>query len=164
VRALREALRAASGEGSAEERTIEAAAFYAEVPLASDDDALLAAQADVVEWLADELRKAGYRLHVQTGTALLAVRALSADADERKTLCALGEELARGPSGIDPRLLPSIELHVGSVQVREAADGPAFSGPLLQIETWASGTAPGFRPTAAAKGGDTAPPHRTGAP
>jgi hypothetical protein len=160
VAAVREALRTASGGESAAERSVEGAAFYVEVPIATDDDLLLAA--DAIERLAAELTKAGFRMHVQTGSALVAVRALPPDAalasEERRKLCTLGEELAR----TDPR--PSVQLHTGPVRVREAADGASFSGPLLQIETWVSAGPPGFRATAAAKGGDTAPPRRTGAP
>jgi serine/threonine-protein kinase len=168
--AFLEALRAAVAPSTAAgpERAATGAAFYVEVALGADDDLLLAHMADVLDGLERELANAGFRLHVQTGAALLAVRLLPQDAsaalDQRRSFLELGAALARARPGTDPRLQVSVQLHAGPVLVRESPDGPSFSGPLLQIESWVAEAAPGFRATDAALASDSGAPPRTGAP
>ena len=166
LEALREAVGAADQAGP--ERAATGAAVYVEVSLAAEDDLLVAQLAEVLDSLEAELRQAGFRLHVQTGTALLAVRLLPEDPaaalEERRRLLALGAALAGRRSGADPRLQLSVQLHAGAVKVRDSPGGTSFSGPLLQIESWVAEASPGFRATEAARAPDNAPPSRTGAP
>jgi len=106
------------------------------------DEALLANLVPLLDETELALRQAGYALYLQTGSALLGVKALPQDAGaarvERKAALNLARRILeplRAP-GADPRLRLAVQVHADLAQMRGAE---VIGGPLVDIESWARG-------------------------
>jgi len=125
-----------------------AMAIYVEVRLSVEpDDALLAELGDALDRCERELTSAGFHLHVQTGSALLAISPLTGAApDARRGAVSLGQRLV-SECGSEGRIELSVQAHVDAVETRRGGQGPSFlGGPLLELERWVT-EASGFRAT-----------------
>ena len=171
LESLKEAVNAAGTEGKEKTSawTANAIAVYVEIQLddaAHEDDAALARVADVLDRAERELLGAGFLLPLQTGTAVLGVRVLSADAAksvvERREAMAVANALhgyANGPDA-DARVQVLVCLHMDKAVVRRAAAGlEILGGPIARTADWVVRDAGGLALTAkAASGLQDAPP------
>jgi eukaryotic-like serine/threonine-protein kinase len=155
VKAFIEALRDAVGTKSAEpELTARAAAVYVEIRIAdgadAESDEVLDDTSAILDATEQGFRGAGLLLPLQTGSAIIGARVLSADAGaaagERDELVSvahgLSEELAARPSA-HPSVHVNISVHVAPAVVKESADAPGgreiLGGDILATADWAPG-------------------------
>jgi eukaryotic-like serine/threonine-protein kinase len=154
-----EALREAVGTRSAQtEATARAAAIYVE------SDAVLDDTSAVLDAAEHAFRGAGLGLPLQTGSALVGARLLSADAAvaaaERGGVLAvaeaLHEELAARPSAVGD-VHVNISVHVGRAIIKDSAEAPGgkeiVGGEVMSTADWAPhDDVTGVHLTAAARG------------
>jgi eukaryotic-like serine/threonine-protein kinase len=149
VEALREAIGAKSNEPEVSAR---AAAIYVEIRLAegadAESDEVLDDTTMILDTAEHAFRGAGLTLPLQTGSALIGARVLSANTSEaagqRKALTALAnslsEELA-GRATAHAGVHVNIALHVDKAAVKDSAEAPGgkeiVGGDLLSIASWA---------------------------
>ena len=118
-----------------------------------EDESLLASLVQLLDETERQLLDAGYALYLQTGSALLGVKALPEEAaaarDERREALALGRRLLAPMSvpGADPRLRLAVQIHADAAEVR---NGEVVSGPLVDVESWLQPAAEDLRATASA--------------
>ena len=120
-----------------------ALAVYAEArldPDAADDELVLASLADLLGSAEQELLAAGFKIILQTASAILSVRLLDEDAErarlQRRAAVELSRALARRASG-EPRLRVELLLHAGPVEVEQGPEGAEVSGgALLDPGVW----------------------------
>jgi eukaryotic-like serine/threonine-protein kinase len=153
VKAFMEALREAVGTKSADAGVAaEAAAIYLEIRIADDADAesdeVLDDTSAILDAAEQGFRAAGLHLPLQTGSAIIGARALSADAAaraaEREGVVAaangLAEELAARPSS-HPGVHVNISVHVAPAMVKDSAEAPGgkeiVGGDILSTADWA---------------------------
>ncbi|HEY7371810.1 MAG TPA: serine/threonine-protein kinase [Polyangia bacterium] len=153
VKAFLEALRAAAGGKAAEpETTARGAAVLVEIRIAdgvdAESDEVLDDTSTILDAAEQTLRGAGLTLPLQTGSAIIGARVLSADAagaaGERDAMVALAnglaEELAARPSA-HADVHVNIVVHVAPAVVKtsaEAAGGKeVVGGLLLSTNEWA---------------------------
>jgi hypothetical protein len=153
VKAFLEALRAAAGGKAAEpETTARGAAVLVEIRIAdgvdAESDEVLDDTSAILDAAEQTLRGAGLTLPLQTGSAIIGARVLSADAagaaGERDAMVALAnglaEELAARPSA-HADVHVNIVVHVAPAVVKtsaEAAGGKeVVGGLLLSTNEWA---------------------------
>jgi serine/threonine-protein kinase len=154
LEALRAAVKGARAAGTEGKRGV---AIYVEVRISGEqDESLLAHLVPLLDETELALREAGYALFLQTGSALLGVKALPADAAaaraERKSAIELARRMlapVHAP-GADPRLKLAIQVHADAAQMRGT---DVTGGPLVDIEAWASGGDAELRITEAASEG-----------
>ena len=152
AKAFLEALREAVGTRSAQAETARAAAIYVEIRIAdgadAESDAVLDDTSAILDAAEHAFRGAGLGLPLQTGSALIGARVLSADAAagsaERARVVAvaeaLGEELAARPSAV-PEVHVNIAVHVGPAAVKDSAEAPGgkeiIGGEIMSTADWA---------------------------
>jgi serine/threonine-protein kinase len=152
VKAFMEALREAVGTKADAGVAAEAAAIYLEIRIADDADAesdeVLDDTSAILDAAEQGLRAAGLSLPLQTGSAIIGARALSADAAARAaeregvvaTANRLAEELAARPSS-HPGVHVNISVHVGPAMVKDSAEAPGgkeiVGGDILSTGGWA---------------------------
>jgi eukaryotic-like serine/threonine-protein kinase len=164
-----EALREAVGTRSAQtEATARAAAIYVEIRIAegadAESDAVLDDTSAVLDAAEHAFRGAGLGLPLQTGSALVGARLLSADAAvaaaERGGVLAvaeaLHEELAARPSAVGD-VHVNISVHVGRAIIKDSAEAPGgkeiVGGEVMSTADWAPhDDVTGVHLTAAARG------------
>jgi eukaryotic-like serine/threonine-protein kinase len=164
-----EALREAVGTRSAQtEATARAAAIYVEIRIAegadAESDAVLDDTSAVLDAAEHAFRGAGLGLPLQTGSALVGARLLSADAAvaaaERGAVLAvaeaLHEELAARPSAVGD-VHVNISVHVGRAIIKDSAEAPGgkeiVGGEVMSTADWAPhDDVTGVHLTAAARG------------
>jgi serine/threonine-protein kinase len=154
VDALRAAVKGARAAGTQGKRGV---AVYVEVRISGEqDDALLANLVPLLDETELALRQAGYALYLQTGSALLGVKALPDDPAaaraERMDALDLARRILeplRAP-GADPRLKLAVQVHADAAQMR---GNEVTGGPLVDIESWAQGGNIEMRATDAASEG-----------
>jgi len=152
--ALRAAVKGARAAGTQGKRGV---AVYVEVRISGEqDDALLANLVPLLDETELALRQAGYALYLQTGSALLGVKALPDDPAaaraERMDALDLARRILeplRAP-GADPRLKLAVQVHADAAQMR---GNEVTGGPLVDIESWAQGGDVEMRATNAASEG-----------
>jgi tRNA A-37 threonylcarbamoyl transferase component Bud32 len=152
VKAFMEALREAVGTKSDAGVAAEAAAIYLEIRIADDADAesdeVLDDTSAILDAAEQSFRAAGLSLPLQTGSAIIGARALSADGAvrgaERGAVVAaangLAEELAARPSS-HPGVHVNISVHVAPAMVKDSAEAPGgkeiVGGDILSTADWA---------------------------
>jgi serine/threonine protein kinase len=154
ARAFCDALRDAVGSSKIDlpEITASAAAIYVEVRMAEDaddeSDDLLDDSSAVLDAAEQTFRDAGLALPLQTGSALIAARVLSDNAEqaarERDEVLEiahrLSEQLAQRPTA-HADLHVNICFHVDRAVIRDAADAPGgkeiVGGDIIASATWA---------------------------
>jgi len=152
--ALRAAVKGARAAGTEGKRGV---AIYVEVRISGEqDEALLASLVPLLDETELALRQAGYALYLQTGSALLGVKALPDDPAaarrERKDALDLARKILeplRAP-GADQRLKLAVQVHADAAQTRGSE---VTGGPLVDIESWAQGGDAELRATDAASEG-----------
>jgi serine/threonine-protein kinase len=135
-------------------------AIYAEVRLPAEepDDELLSALAALLDHAEAALRGAGFSLYLQTGSALLGVRALPEDdAQERAERAAalrVARELLEPGNGANGRLGLAVQVHADEVQLRDGPGGAeVVGGPLVDLGSWVAEGAGDLRTTPQASEG-----------
>ena len=161
VAALMADLELAAGVRKAARATVQtrfALAVYAEArldPDAADDDLVLGSLADLLGSAEQELLAAGFKIILQTASAILAVRLLDEEPErarlQRRAALDLARTLAQRASG-EPRLRVELVLHAGQVEVEQGPEGAEVSaGALLDPGVWpAASPSGGVAATAAA--------------
>jgi len=152
--ALRAAVKGARAAGTEGKRGV---AIYVEVRVSGEqDESLLAHLVPLLDETELALREAGYALFLQTGSALLGVKALPADPAagqaERKSAVELARRILAPvhAAGADPRLALVVQVHADAAQTRGT---DITGGPLVDIEAWATGGDAELRITEAASEG-----------
>jgi serine/threonine-protein kinase len=150
--ALRGAVRGATGAA----RQKRGVAIYAEVrlPASEPDDTLLSGLATLLDATEAALRDAGFSLYLQTGSALLGVRALPEAAEREREERAAALRVARslvaaaGAEGAEPRLGLAGPVHADEVQLRDGPGGAeVVGGPLVDLGSWVAEGAGDLRTT-----------------
>jgi len=153
ARAFIDGLRDAVGTKSADaETTVPAAGIYVEIRIAdgpdADSDEVLDDTSAILDATEHAFRGAGLGLPLQTGSAIVGARVLSADskkaADERAEVvavaCRLHDELAARPSA-HAAVHVNIAVHVASAVVKDSAEAPGgkevVGGDIMSTGTWA---------------------------
>jgi serine/threonine-protein kinase len=128
------------------------AAIYVEIRIAGDADAesdeVLDDTSMILDTAEQAFRGAGLTLPLQTGSALIGARVLSADpkesTDQRDQVVALANTLAEelaGRSTLHAGVHVNISLHVDKAAVKDSSEAPGgkeiIGGDLLSIATWA---------------------------
>jgi eukaryotic-like serine/threonine-protein kinase len=160
VGSLLTALRAAVRGTVKAARQKRGVAIYAEVRLPAEepDDALLSGLAALLDHTEALLRDAGFSLYLQTGSALLGVRALPDDAAHDREARAAALHVARSlldpGAGSDPRLGLAVQVHADEVQLRDGPGGAeVVGGPLVDLGSWIAEGAGHLRTTPQASDG-----------
>ena len=124
-----------------------AVAIYVETRTEEEvDDAMLDDMCDILDLCESRLRTKSYALPLQTSNALLAVKLVSGEPDERKTDCkrtqAIAESLLsqiRQRALVDPRVQVKIAIHLDAALFQESSEGlEVTGGPILEVERWAT--------------------------
>jgi serine/threonine-protein kinase len=168
AKAFLEALQEAVGTRSADrEAAARAAVVYVEIRIGADADAesdeVLDDTSAILDAAEHSFRSAGLTLPLQTGSALIGARVLSADRAEAVKESAeilvlaktLGEDLAGRPTA-HPGVHVNICFHVDRATVRDSAEAPGgkeiVGGEAISPANWAPhGNVDGVHVTAAAK-------------
>jgi hypothetical protein len=153
VKSFIEALRAAVGTKKAEpEVTAKGAAILVEIRIAdgadAESDEVLDDTSAILDTAEHTLRSGGMTLPLQTGSAIVGARVLSADpaaaAGERDATVVLANELAqelaaRASAHSDVHV--NVVVHVANAQVKESAEAiggrEVVGGELLSTTDWA---------------------------
>jgi hypothetical protein len=129
-----------------------AAAIYVEIRIAEDADAesdeVLDDTSMILDTAEQAFRGAGLTLPLQTGSALIGARVLSADAKEataeRAKIAALATSLAdelAARSTAHAGVHVNIAMHVDAASIKDSAEAPGgkeiVGGDILSIATWA---------------------------
>jgi serine/threonine-protein kinase len=153
ARAFAEALREAVGSRSADrEVAARAAVIYVEVRIGegadADSDEVLDDTSAILDAAEHSFRSAGLTLPLQTGSALIGARVLSADAtaaarerDEVLALArALADEIVARPTAL-PGVHVNICFHVDRATVKDSAEAPGgkeiVGGEVISTGSWA---------------------------
>jgi serine/threonine-protein kinase len=153
VKAFMDALRDAVGTKTVEpEVTARGAAIFVEIRIAdgadAESDEVLDDTSAILDATEHSLRGAGMTLPLQTGSAIIGARVLSADAgkaagERDQTLAVakeLAEELSARPSA-HADVHVNIVVHVGRAVIKESAEAPGgkevVGGELLSTADWA---------------------------
>jgi serine/threonine-protein kinase len=153
VKAFLEALREAAGTKTADaEQSATAAAIYVEIRIAdgadAESDEVLDDTSAILDATEQSFRGASLTLPLQTGSAIIGARVLSADAAvataERTDVVALANELAAElaarPSA-HPSVHVNIAVHVGPALVKDSAESPGgkeiVGGDIMSTGDWA---------------------------
>lgn len=153
AKAFVEALREAVGSKSeAAQATAQAGAIYVEVRIAetadADSDEILDDSSAVLDAAEQSFRAAGFLLPLQTGSALVGAKVLSADAaasrSERQEMRALADTLAdelAQRSTAHPDVHVNVCFHVDRAVVKDSAEAPGgkeiVGGEIISIGSWA---------------------------
>lgn len=153
AKAFAEALREAVGTKSeAAEKTAQAGAIYVEVRIDeaadADSDDILDDSSAVLDAAEQSFRAAGFLLPLQTGSALVGAKVLSADASaatrERNEMRAVADTLAgelSQRSTAHPDVHVNVSFHVDRAVVKDSADAPGgqeiVGGEIISIGSWA---------------------------
>jgi len=168
VKAFIEALRDVVGAKSVEpEVTARGAAIFVEIRIGdgadAESDEVLDDTSAILDATEHSLRGAGMTLPLQTGSAIIGARVLSADArkaaGERDQVVALAKGLAEelgARSSAHADVHVNIVVHVGQAVVKDSADAPGgkevVGGELLSTTDWApQGSVNGVHLTDAAR-------------
>jgi serine/threonine-protein kinase len=167
VDALRDAL-GIKKAGQAGDEAARGAAIYLEIRIASNADAesdeVLDDTSMILDTAEQAFRGAGLTLPLQTGSALIGARVLSADpkesTDQREQVKALAQTLAddlAGRSTLHAGVHVNISMHVDKAAIKDSAEAPGgkeiVGGDLLTIAAWApQQNVDGVHLTDAAKG------------
>jgi len=168
VRAFIEALRDVVGAKSVEpEVTARGAAIFVEIRIGdgadAESDEVLDDTSAILDATEHSLRGAGMTLPLQTGSAIIGARVLSADArkaaGERDQVVALAKGLAEelaARSSAHADVHVNIVVHVGQAVVKDSAEAPGgkevVGGELLSTTDWAPhGSVDGVHLTDAAR-------------
>jgi hypothetical protein len=153
VKAFLEALREAAGTKTADaEQSATAAAIYVEIRIAdgadAESDEVLDDTSAILDATEQSFRGASLTLPLQTGSAIIGARVLSADAAaaaaERTDVVALANELAQelaGRPSAHASVHVNIAVHVGPAQVKDSAESPGgkeiVGGDIMSTGEWA---------------------------
>jgi hypothetical protein len=153
VKAFIEALRDAVGvKKVGGDESARAAAIYVEIRIAGDADAesdeVLDDTSMILDTAEQAFRGAGLVLPLQTGSALIGARVLSADAkettDQREQLASLANTLAgdlAARSTANAGVHVNISMHVAKADIKDSSEAPGgkeiIGGELLAIADWA---------------------------
>jgi len=168
VKAFIEALRGAVGTKTVErEATARSAAIFVEVKIGDtadpESDELIDDTFAVLEAAEHSLRGAGMTLPLQTGSAIMGARVLSADAGvaaaERDAVVVLANDIANElgtRSSAHAEVHVNVVVHVANAMVKDSAEAPGgkevVGGDLLSTAAWApQEKVDGVHVTAAAK-------------
>jgi len=153
VKAFIEAVREAVGTRAAQaEETARAAVIYVEIRIAdgadAESDAVLDDTSAILDTTEQSFRGAELSLPLQTGSAIIGARLLSADesasAGEREQVVALANDLqaalADRPSAVAD-VHVNITVHVGAATVKDSAEAPGgkeiVGGDVMSTADWA---------------------------
>jgi serine/threonine-protein kinase len=153
AKAFADALREAVGSKSeVAEKTAQAGAIYVEVRIDesadADSDDILDDSSAVLDAAEQSFRAAGFLLPLQTGSALVGAKVLSADAskssEERKDMRAVADTLAgelSHRSAAHPGVHVNVSFHVDRAVVKDSAEAPGgqeiIGGEIISIGSWA---------------------------
>jgi tRNA A-37 threonylcarbamoyl transferase component Bud32 len=153
VKAFIEAVREAVGtRGAQAEEAARAAVIYLEIRIAdgadAESDAVLDDTSAILDTTEQTFRGAELALPLQTGSAIIGARLLSADdaaaAGEREQVVALANELQTTlcdrPSAV-PDVHVNITVHIGAAMVKDSAEAPGgkeiVGGDVMSTADWA---------------------------